>query len=173
MTGTIHVESQPDQGALFTIEFHFKIEEDPRQEEALDMDSDCVLQSSYDQKRVLLVEDNEINMEIMEELLSMTGVQIEKAVDGQEAVQLVQSKPSGYYNLIFMDIQMPVMDGYEATRQIRKMNRSDTEKLPIFAVSANALAEDVKNALDSGMNGHIPKPVDFDSIGKVLKQCFQ
>lgn len=107
------------------------------------------------------------------ELLEMTGVQAEAARDGAEAVRLFEEAPEGYYDLIFMDIQMPVMDGYEATRQIRKMNRSDTEKLPIFAVSANALAEDVKNALDSGMNGHIPKPVDFDSIGKVLKQCFQ
>ena len=170
MTGTIHVESQPDQGALFTIEFHFKIEEDPRQEEALDMDSDCVLQSSYDQKRVLLVEDNEINMEIMEELLSMTGVQIEKAVDGQEAVQLVQSKPSGYYNLIFMDIQMPVMDGYEATRQIRGMDRQDAGKIPIFALSANALAQDVENSKNAGMNGHIAKPIDMGPIENVMRQ---
>ncbi len=118
------------------------------------------------------MEDNELNMEIMEELLSVTGVEVEKAADGKEAVEMVQDSAAGYYGLIFMDIQMPVMDGYEATRQIRKMDREDAETIPIFAVSANHLDEDVKKSLDSGMNGHIAKPVDFDSIEKVLKKVF-
>lgn len=124
----------------------------------------------YAHRRVLLVEDNELNVEIMEELLSITNIQVEKASNGQEAVSMVSEKDIGYYDLIFMDIQMPVMDGYEATRQIRKMDRSDTKTLPIYAVSANALASDIQNAKDAGMDGHIAKPVDFDSIERVLKQ---
>ena len=118
------------------------------------------------------MEDNELNMEIMEELLSVTGVEVEKAADGKEAVEMVQDSAAGYYGLIFMDIQMPVMDGYEATRQIRKMDREDAETITIFAVSANHLEEDVKKSLDSGLDGHIAKPVDFDSIEKVLKKVF-
>ena len=100
----------------------------------------------------------------------MTGVQIEKAYNGQEAVQMVGEKPIGYYDLIFMDIQMPVMDGYEAARRIRAMRREDGERIPIYALSANALAEDIENALQAGMNGHIAKPIDMAPIEKVLRQ---
>ena len=109
-------------------------------------------------------------MEIAEELIGITGVQIEKAVDGLKAVEMFASSPCGYYDLIFMDIQMPVMDGYEATRRIRGMDREDAGSLPIFAMSANAFAEDVENSLLAGMNGHIAKPIDLDSIEKVLVQ---
>ncbi len=121
-------------------------------------------------EHVLLVDDNELNMEIMEELLGLAEIYPDKAFDGSEAVKAVQESPDGYYDLIFMDIQMPVMDGCEATRQIRSMEREDAKKIPIYAVSANAFAEDVKNAMDSGMNGHIAKPVDWESIDKVLNQ---
>lgn len=120
--------------------------------------------------RVLLVEDNELNMEIAEEMIGILEAQVEKAYDGQEAVQMFADRPCGYYNMIFMDIQMPVMDGYEATTRIREMDREDAGTVPIFAVSANAFAEDVKNALKSGMNGHIAKPIDLDVIEKVLKE---
>ena len=124
----------------------------------------------YADKRVLIVEDVELNMEIAEAMIGMTGVQIEKAYNGQEAVQMVREKPIGYFDLIFMDIQMPVMDGYEATRRIRAMRREDGEQIPIYALSANALAEDIENALQAGMNGHIAKPIDRATIEKVLRQ---
>ena len=81
--------------------------------------------------------------------------------------------PCGYYDLIFMALQMPIMDGYEATRQIRGMDREDAGKVPIVALSANALAEDVKNSLQAGMNSHVAKPVELDSIEKVLAQYFR
>lgn len=126
----------------------------------------------YTSKRVLLVEDVELNMEIAEAMIGMTGVQIEKAYDGLEAVQLVEEKPSGYFDLIFMDIQMPVMDGYEATRRIRAMQREDAAHIPIFALSANALAEDVENSRKAGMNGHIAKPIGMEPIEKVMRQYF-
>ncbi len=124
----------------------------------------------YADKRVLIVEDVELNMEIAEAMIGMTGVQIEKAYNGQEAVQMIREKPIGYFDLIFMDIQMPVMDGYEATRRIRAMRREDGEQIPIYALSANALAEDIENALQAGMNGHIAKPIDMAPIEKVLRQ---
>lgn len=120
--------------------------------------------------RILLVEDNELNMEIMEEMLDMTGIETEKAYNGQEAMEMMRSHPAGYYDLIFMDIQMPVMNGYEATRQIRQMEQNTNRHIPIFAVSANALAEDIRNATEAGMDGHISKPVDPDSLENVLRQ---
>lgn len=128
--------------------------------------------TGYESKRVLIVEDVELNMEIAEAMIGMTGVQIEKAFNGQEAVQLVLQKPQGYFDFIFMDIQMPVMDGYEATRRIRAMDRKDTADVPIYALSANALAEDIENSLQAGMNGHLAKPIDMESIEKVLQRYF-
>lgn len=169
MNGRIAVESRLGQGSAFLCSFSFRLSEAPAPLSAPELS--CPPQSA--DWRILLVEDNELNQEIAMTILEEAGCAVDVASDGAEAVEKVRHSLENPYDVVLMDIQMPVMDGYEATRQIRKMNRSDTEKLPIFAVSANALAEDVKNALDSGMNGHIPKPVDFDSIGKVLKQCFQ
>lgn len=124
----------------------------------------------FTKKRVLLVEDVELNMEIAEAILGITGVQIEKAYDGQEAVQMVLSNPCRYYDLIFMDIQMPVMDGYEATRRIRGMDREDAWSIPILALSANALAQDVENSKKAGMDGHLAKPIDIDLLQRTLRQ---
>lgn len=118
--------------------------------------------------RVLLVEDVELNMEIAEELIGTTGVQIDKAYNGKEAVELFAKNPCGYYHLIFME--MPVMDGYEATKQIRGLDKKDAETIPIIALSANALADDVENALNAGMNEHIAKPIDMEAVWKILKK---
>ena len=124
----------------------------------------------FSNKRILLVEDVEINMEIAEAVLSAAGVQIEKAYNGQEAVEMVRRQPEGYYDLIFMDIQMPVMDGYEATRWIRGMDRADAGTIPIVALSANSLDRDIENSQKSGMNGHIPKPIDLNMLEGILKK---
>ncbi len=171
MGGEIFVESELGKGSQIKIELPMKVVE-AAEEKTTDKNVCSEEEEAFDyaHRRVLLVEDNELNVEIMEELLSITNIQVEKASNGQEAVSMVSEKDIGYYDLIFMDIQMPVMDGYEATRQIRKMDRSDTKTLPIYAVSANALASDIQNAKDAGMDGHIAKPVDFDSIERVLKQ---
>lgn len=169
MDGNISAESTLGKGSVFTVELPLQIHREAAETKS-GLKIPAEEQQGYGDKCVLLVEDNELNMEILEELLDITGVQMEKATDGREAVQMVQKKPA-HYDLIFMDIQMPVMDGYEATRRIRSMEGS-VRNIPIYAVSANALAEDVKNALDSGMNGHIAKPVELESIEKVLKQCF-
>lgn len=174
MGGRIDVQSAPDKGSTFTVELTLPVAAAPVVEAAAapDLSQPADAEPNYAEKRVLLVEDNELNMEIMVELLSLTDVQTEEACNGEEAVRLVAEHPDDYYNLVFMDIQMPVMDGYEATRQIRAMNRPKLQNLPIYAVSANAMAEDVKNALDCGMNGHIAKPVDLDALEKVMRQCF-
>ncbi|MCF0261401.1 MAG: response regulator [Sphaerochaetaceae bacterium] len=121
-------------------------------------------------KRVLLNEDNEINQEIAVELLSATGVEIDVAENGSIGVDKFTSKPKGYYDLIFMDIQMPVMNGYDAARAIRASGHPDATKIPIIAMTANAFSTDVRAAFEAGMNGHISKPIDMDVVLKTMKK---
>lgn len=122
----------------------------------------------YSGKRLLLVEDNAINREIARELIGETGVQIEEACDGKEAVRKVAESEEGYYDLILMDIQMPEMDGYEATRAIRALVRKDVCDMPIIAMTANAFDEDVRMALRAGMNAHFSKPIDIRTLRHML-----
>lgn len=129
--------------------------------------------SSFPDKRILVVEDNDLNREIAYELLQETGAEIETASDGLEAVNKVSASPEGYYDFIIMDIQMPVMDGLEATRQIRLLNRQDIKDLPIVAMSANAFAEDVRLSLEAGMNEHIAKPIEIDRLYSVMGKWFR
>ena len=127
-------------------------------------------EDSFAGKRVLLVEDNELNREIAEELLGFLGVTVEQAEDGQQALDMVERSAPGYYDLVFMDIQMPVMDGYEAARRIRALGRKDTESLPIIAMTANAFASDIRQAKEAGMDGHIAKPVEVAKLLQTLKE---
>ncbi len=115
----------------------------------------------YTGKRLLLVEDNEINREIARELIGETGIQIDEACDGEEAVRMVSESKERYYDMILMDIQMPKMDGYEATKAIRSLDRHDIAALPIIAMTANAFEEDVRAALRAGMNEHFAKPINI------------
>jgi signal transduction histidine kinase/DNA-binding response OmpR family regulator len=124
----------------------------------------------YSNMHILLVEDNELNQEISAELLSSLGVQVELASDGAEAVQRFTASPVGYYDLIFMDIQMPVMDGYEATRRIRSADRADAQSVWIVAMTANAFLEDIKRSRAAGMNEHCAKPVDLERIEEILRE---
>lgn len=121
-------------------------------------------------RRVLLVEDNEINREIAEAILGEMGLEIESAPDGTDAVSMMEKCPENYYDAILMDVQMPVMDGYEATRTIRAMPRADVKTLPIIAMTANAMEEDKENALTSGMNAHVAKPIDTKLLTEVLSK---
>ena len=127
-----------------------------------------IAQADYSGKRILLVEDNELNREIATEIISMTNVSVETAVNGKEAVDKIAMAGEGYYDLVFMDIQMPVMNGYEATAAIRSLpgKRSET---PIIAMTANAFAEDVQLAKNTGMNGHVAKPLELNKLNEIMR----
>ena len=127
-------------------------------------------EADYSGSRVLLVEDNELNREIAGELLGMTGVQVETAPDGKQAVEKFAAAPEGYYDLIFMDIQMPEMDGYEATRRIRSLSRGDAGEVWIVAMTANAFVEDIRRSREAGMNEHISKPIELERLQEVLSR---
>jgi CheY-like chemotaxis protein len=120
---------------------------------------------------ILLVEDVEINREIVMTLLESTGLKIECAENGLEAVRMFSENPEKY-DLIFMDVQMPEMDGYEATRRIRKLNAPKAQAIPIIAITANVFREDIEKCLESGMDGHVGKPFDIDDILRQLKTYF-
>ena len=124
--------------------------------------------ADFSGKRILLVEDNELNLEIAVEIIGSTGVSIDTAVNGLEAVNKVSQSPEGFYQMILMDVQMPVMDGYEATRRIRALGRADVSGMPIIAMTSNAFSEDVTNALEAGMNYHLAKPIDIIALMAVL-----
>lgn len=130
-------------------------------------------QADFSGKRILLVEDNELNREIAEAILQETGFTVESAPDGSDAVDMVLRSEEHYYDVVLMDVQMPVMDGYEVTRAIRALGREDVKGLPIIAMTANAMEEDKENALKSGMNAHIAKPIDIglflSVLGKFIK----
>ena len=113
---------------------------------------------------MLAAEDNEINAEILTELLSDEGVVCDIAHNGREALEMFEKSEPGQYDIIFMDVQMPVMNGYEATRAIRACAHENAKTIPILAMTANAFDEDVKSALDSGMNAHMSKPIDIDKL---------
>ena len=115
-------------------------------------------------KLFLIVEDNEINSEILSEMLKIEGADSELAVNGQEAVEMFRKSEPGHYDMILMDVQMPVMNGYEATRQIRACEHPEAKTVPIAAMTANTFAEDVRDALESGMNGHLGKPIDMNAV---------
>lgn len=115
-------------------------------------------------KRILIAEDNDLNLEIASELMIMNGAEVEKAKDGKEAVDMFAGSKEGYYDLILMDIQMPVMNGYEATKEIRKLDRRDAKTVSIVAMSANVFESDVRKSIESGMNDHIGKPINMDEI---------
>ena len=122
----------------------------------------------FDGVRALLVEDNEVNMEIATMILSQAGIQVDRAENGKIAVQKVQSSPAGSYDLIFMDIQMPVMGGYTAAKEIRSLSDPARASIPIIAMTANAFAEDIRAAEESGMNGHVAKPIEIKALMKAI-----
>lgn len=128
------------------------------------------VQQDFSGKRVLLVEDNEINIEVAEELLNVVGIQVEKAMNGQLAVERLLETAADYYDLIFMDIQMPVMNGYEASKAIRSSGRDDLTHIPIVAMTADAFSDDIRKSKDAGMNDHISKPVDVEKLEDVLRR---
>ncbi len=166
MGGTITVTSEVGKGSHFVVTIPAtRIVEEIREKE----NSEEPLEQIIEGKRVLLVEDNELNREICQELLEMAGFTVDTAEDGKIAVEKVREAPAGTYDVILMDIQMPIMDGYEATREIRCLVEGKKAGIPIFALTANAFAEDRRRAIEAGMNGHIAKPIDIPSLMKTLR----
>lgn len=164
MGGTIGVESRQGVGTTYTITLPFVIDSTEAAEPEQQQTNLAVLQG----QRVLLAEDNALNMEIMEFLLNEVGIKVTKAADGQQAVEAFAASPVGGFDAILMDVMMPVRDGHEATRAIRAMDRPDAKTIPIFAMTANAFTEDRRKALESGMNEHLPKPIDPDALYRLL-----
>lgn len=127
----------------------------------------------FHDKIFLLAEDNELNREIAVEILKTTGAEIICAENGKEAVDRFNGCTAGYYDLILMDIQMPVMDGYDAARSIRQSKHEDAGRIPILAMTANAFREDEEDALAAGMNGHIAKPIDVDALYRTMSELLR
>ena len=159
--GEIHVESQLGQGTEFTVSFCLEIDTSSRNDE-----SRTDQELHYENRRVLLVEDNEINREIAGTILAHTGLAVDYASDGLEAVEILEKASPETYDLIFMDIMMPRMDGYEASRQIRSMGVT----IPITAMTANAFAEDRRKAANAGIDDYLAKPLEMGELNRVLRK---
>lgn len=162
MGGTIQVESEQGIGTLFTVNISFKLDEARMVEE--DEEATKNINVDMNELKFLVVEDNPMNAEIILELLEMQGVICELAVNGQEAVEKFEASEPGYFDMILMDVQMPIMNGYEATRTIRESAHPDAKNISIVAMTANAFVEDVNNALEAGMNAHMAKPLKMDVL---------
>ncbi len=165
MGGSIHFTSQQGQGTTFTIELHFKLADHVEDKEDSE-DQDICLDGIH----VLLVEDNDLNMEIAQFILENAGAAVTKAWNGQEAVDCFLQSEGGTYDIILMDIMMPVMDGLDAARCIRSLDRSDAKSVPIFAITANAFSDDKERSYKAGMNEHISKPIIKKDLLRIMKK---
>lgn len=169
MGGTLDVKSEENVGSefFFTLQFPLaknetkvlEVQEKEQEEEI-----------TFENCRLLVVEDNDLNAEIAQTVLEMVGIETERASNGKEAVDIFEQAESGYFDAILMDIRMPVMDGLEATKCIRTLGKEDSRTVPIIAMTANAFDEDMKKSIDSGMNGHLSKPIDINKLYKVLQE---
>ena len=164
MDGTITFESEKGVGTTFVIRVPFKIDLDADKRE----ESKDVSEKSIKGMHVLLAEDNELNMEIAEFLLQNEGAEVTKAWNGQEIVELFRKSESGEFDVILMDIMMPIINGYEAAKRIRSLDREDAKKIPIIAMTANAFTEDRIRAKEAGMDEHVAKPIDVELLIKVI-----
>ncbi len=167
MGGTIEVVSASGQGSTFTISLSLRIQN--RQFQPFSPKNQKQKPAS-EHRRILLVEDNEINLEIEVELLQDAGFLVETATDGSIAIEKITHSEPGYYNLVLMDIQMPVMDGYHATSAIRRLENPLLANIPIVALSANTLDEDRRKAMECGMNAHLPKPVNMPQLMELVEK---
>lgn len=165
MGGTIDVQSKQGVGTTFTVTLEHKIAEIAAENREVVKSTEDY---SFRGKRILLVEDNDLNAEIAQTILAGTGMTVDRACDGIQCVDVLKGSEPGYYDMVLMDIQMPNMDGYEATRIIRQFEDKRLSGIPIIAMTANAFAEDRKQAFDAGMNGHIAKPINAENLKMTL-----
>jgi CheY-like chemotaxis protein len=158
--GGIRVDSEKGKGTEFTVIIPMKRREENEKEQEV----------SLENRRILIVEDTPENAEITADLLELEGAETEHAENGQIALDMYSASKAGYYDAILMDLRMPVMDGLEATRQIRALNRPEAKTIPIIALTANAFDSDVRESFEAGMNEHLIKPVDADLLYATLKK---
>lgn len=177
MDGTIECNSAPGEGTEFTIRMNIEVIEDGRAnatvqgvEHSTEENDREIELKSIKGKRALLVEDNDLNQEIASRLLINEGLEVDIAGNGLEALNMFSEKPENYYDIVFMDVMMPVMDGLESTRLMRGLERKDAKNIPIIAMTANAFTEDIERCLESGMNTHIAKPIETDKMILTVKK---
>jgi len=169
MGGQITVDSTEGKGTEFTIKLRLEYASDETPDsEVLPGETEESHEFDFTNKRVLLVEDMDINRQLASMILTRLGFQVETAVNGREAVDKLIISTPGYYDLVLMDVQMPVLNGYDATKEIRAFEDRELAQVPVIAMTANAFSEDVKAAFDAGMNAHVAKPIDVDVLKKVL-----
>ena len=166
MQGKIVVDSLVGHGTTFGVTLPFKINHHVSEEHEETEKSD----KSVEGMRILVVEDNELNMEIVTMILEDAGAILTKAGNGREAYDIFMEKPSGTFDAILMDIMMPEWNGYEATVQIRKADKSDAQSIPIIAMTANTFAEDIQKSKEAGMNAHIGKPINVEVLMSTLEK---
>ena len=167
MGGTIEVESELGKGTTFKVYIKHRI---AKKSDVINVDMPDVSDVDFRGRRILLAEDNDLNAEITMEVLKDIDFVVERADDGQRCVEMIDAAPAGYYDLILMDIQMPRMNGYEATRIIRQMKDKEKANITILAMTANAFEEDKREAIESGMNAHLSKPIEVEKLIKTLKR---
>ena len=169
MDGTIKVESIKGKGTKFTVDIALQIasKEDFTEEQVMTKE---IVNNEMKHKRILLAEDNDLNAEIAIEILKSEGYLVEHASHGQQCIEMLQNASDGYYDLVLMDIQMPFMNGYEACKEIRKMEDTQKANIPIIAMTANAFEEDKQMAMRSGMNDYVPKPMDMKILNPILQK---
>ena len=167
MGGTIEVESELGKGTTFKVYIKHHI---AKKSDVINVDMPDVSDVDFRGRRILLAEDNDLNAEITMEVLKDIDLVVERAEDGQRCVEMIDAAPAGYYDLILMDIQMPRMNGYEATRIIRQMKDKEKANITILAMTANAFEEDKREAIESGMNAHLSKPIEVEKLIKTLKR---
>ena len=172
MGGTIEVLTAPGSGTQMVIRLKLKLtdEESVPKPETESEDNSTV---DFTGRKLLLVEDNNVNMEIASMILTQMGFTVETAENGKIALDMVADSEPGYYDVILMDIQMPVMDGYSAAKAIRSLDKKELAEIPILAMTANAFREDVQAALDAGMQGHIAKPIDIAKLTEALRSVLK
>ena len=167
MGGTIEVESEQGKGTTFTVRIKHRI---AKKADMFNVDMPELADVDFKGRRILLAEDNDLNAEIAIEILQEADLVVERAVDGLDCVEKVKAAPAGYYDVVLMDIQMPRMNGYEATRTIRRLEDKGKANVTILAMTANAFEEDTREALESGMNAHLAKPIEVDKLITLLKR---
>jgi CheY-like chemotaxis protein len=176
MGGTIKIASEVGKGTDVEVKLALALQPENGTEKTVDGNdnglAEQITEKRCARKHILLAEDNPLNREIAVDILEEQGFQVKTAVNGATAVDIIEKSKKGDFDAILMDIQMPVMDGYEATRAIRQLEDSDLADIPIVALSANAFSEDMKKARDAGMNGYVTKPIDINHLVETLDSLY-